>query len=206
MRIGILGTGSVGSSLGTGFADAGHEVMLGSRDPSQPRLAEWAAVDPAHRRVGAYREAADFGEIVVLAVPGRVLEWALEAAGHDSFTDSIVIDVTNPIAYTDSGEVVDAYGDDDSGAEFVQRALPDTPVVKAFNQINAADMTHPERSSTTVLRIAGDDEAAKRAVTTLAESFGWEVRDLGPLEKSRALEHGVVAWVGRAPKTRGDGT
>jgi len=202
MRIGILGTGSVGSALGTGLADAGHTVVLGSRTPAQPRLALWAEKDPEHRRVGTYRDAATFGEIVILAVPGRVLAETLDTAVRDSFAESIVIDVTNPIAYTSDG-VVNAYGEEDSGAEFVQRELPDVPVVKAFNQINPADMTHPERSSTTVLRIAGDNEAAKATVAGLAESFGWEVRDLGPLEKSRAIENGVVNWVRRAQEARG---
>lgn len=196
MNISVLGSGSVGNSLATGLADAGHTVVLGSRDPSQARLTEWAAEDPGHRQVGDYREAAVFGELVILAVPGRVLGETLDEAGRDSFDGSIVIDATNPVAHTDEG-VVNAYGDDDSGAEFVQRELPNVPVVKAFNQINAADMTHPERSETTRLRIAGDDEDAKRTVGELLESLGWKVRDLGPLSKARALENGVVDWVRR---------
>jgi hypothetical protein len=198
MKIGVLGSGHVGTSLATGFADAGHAVMLGSRDPERAELQQWADTDTAHRSVGDYRQAADFGELVVFAVPGRVLGETLDDIGREAFAGKLVIDATNPIAHTESGEVVDAYGDADSGAEFLQRELPDAPVVKAFNQINAPDMLHPERASTKVLRIAGDDEDAKRRVTQLLGSFGWEVRDLGPLAKSRALEHGVVDWVRRS--------
>ena len=196
MKVGILGTGSVGTSLSTGLAEAGYEVMLGSRDPSQTRLAEWAAQDPVHRSIGDYELAARFGELVIIAVPGRALGKALDLAGRDAFSGSIVIDVTNPILRTGEG-VVDAYGDDDSGAEFLQRQLPGVPVVKAFNQILAPDMLHPERAATKVLRICGDDEAAKRKVTEVLAGFGWEVRDLGPLSKARALEHGVVDWIRR---------
>jgi predicted dinucleotide-binding enzyme len=195
--IGIIGTGSVGSSLATGFADAGYRVMLGSRDPSQPRLAAWAADDPEHRRIGSSREAAIFGELVIFAIPGRALGEILDAIGRDAFAGKLVVDATNPIAVTETGEVVDYYGEDDSGAEFLQRELPDSAVVKAFNQIMAADMLHPERSSMTVLRIAGDDPAANRRFSAIAESFGWEVRDVGPLDKARALEHGVVEWMQR---------
>ena len=196
MKVGILGTGSVGTVLATGFADAGHEVMLGSRDPSKARLAKWADEDPAHRSVGSYPQAATFGELVIMAVPGRVLGETLDLAGRDAFSGSILVDVTNPVLMTDDG-VVDAYGDADSGAEFLQRELPDVPVVKAFNQINADDMMHPERARTRVLRICSDDESARQRVTDVLERFGWEVRDLGPLSKARALEHGVIDWIRR---------
>lgn len=196
MKVGILGTGSVGTSLATGFAEAGHEVMLGSRNPSQERLVEWADTDPVHRSVGDYAQAATFGELVIVAVPGRALGDMLDATGRDAFLGSIVIDATNPVLVTDEG-VVDAYGDDDSGAEFLQRELPGVPVVKAFNQIDAEDMTHPERARTNLLRICGDDEEAKQRVTDVLQDFGWQVRDLGPLRKARALEHGVIDWIKR---------
>lgn len=199
MRIGILGAGSVGASLATGLADAGHDVMLGTREPERPELAGWASKDAAHRRVGDYAEATDFGDLVVFAVPGRALGETLDATGRERFPGKLVIDATNPIATSDAGEIVDAYGETDSGAEFLQRELgPTAPVVKAFNQINASVMLDPSRSSQKVLRIAGDDEGAKTTVRELLESFGWEVRDLGPLSRSRALEHGVVDWVRKA--------
>jgi 8-hydroxy-5-deazaflavin:NADPH oxidoreductase len=192
MDIGILGSGHVGSSLATGFADKGHRVILGSRDPSQERLLEWAAQDPDHRRVGDYRAAVSAAELVILAVPGRVLAETLDTVGRDAFGGKIVVDPTNPFAKNEAGQTIDFYGDDDSGAEFLQRELPDVPIVKAFNQISAPVMLHPEHANMDVLRIAGDDEHAKRSVAELVESFGWRVRDLGPLPKARALEHGVI--------------
>ncbi len=192
MDIGILGSGHVGSSLATGFADAGHTVVLGSRDPSQSRLLNWVAEDPDRRHVGDYRAAVDSSELVIFAVPGRVLAETLDYIGRDAFDGKIVIDATNPFVKTQAGQTIDFYGEDDSGAEFLQRELPGAPVVKAFNQISARVMLHPEQANMDRLRIAGDSEAAKRIVTELLESFGWKVRDLGPLSRARALEHGVI--------------
>jgi predicted dinucleotide-binding enzyme len=197
MNVGIIGSGSAGHALATGFSEAGYDVMLGSRDVAKPGLAKWAAADPERRRTGTYADAARFGEIVVLAVPGRVLGDALDLAGRDSFANSIVIDATNPIAY-EGDEVVNAYGDDDSGAEFVQRELPGVPVVKAFNRASPPAMTHAELSMNRTMRIAGDDAEAKRRVTGVLEEFGWTVEDLGPLSEARALERGVIAWMKRS--------
>lgn len=192
MNIGVIGTGHVGMTLATGLADRGHNVMLGSRDPSQARLSEWVAHDAGRRQARSVREAAEFGEVVIVAVPGRALPQMLDATGRDPFNGTVVVDVTNPFATDAEGRTIDAYGDDDSGAEYLQRELPDAGVVKAFNQINWADMLYPEKSSMDYLRITGDDVVAKEVVTELAESIGWTVRDLGPLAKARALERSAV--------------
>lgn len=192
MRIGIIGTGQVGSALATGLADSGHAVMLGSRDPAQPRVIEWASVDPDHRQVSGMRAAALFADTVVVAVPGRALAEMLDGIGRDAFEGKTVIDVTNPLTQDEHGQTVGAFGDEDSAAEFLQRELPGASVVKAFNQISAPAMLHPEQSSIDRLRIAGDDQHAKERVTELLESFGWQVRDLGALRKARALERGVI--------------
>ena len=142
------------------------------------------------------REAASFGDIVVVAAPGRLLADVLDATGRDAFAGKVVIDTTNPFAKDERNETIDFYGNDDSAAEFLQRELPDSMVVKAFNQILASAMLQPENAEMDVLRIAGDDEGAKRRVTELAESFGWKVRDLGALKKARALERGVIKHFG----------
>lgn len=191
-----MGTGKVGGTLGTGWADRGHSVMLGSRDPSQPRLAEWAAHDPEHRMVRDGRSAVLFGDVVVIAVPGRVLPEMLDAVGRDAFARKIVVDITNPFARDENGEWIDLWGDDFSGAEYLQREVPSASVVKAFNQIHYGHMLDPHNSPINRLRIAGDDERAKRVVGDLAREFGWRVRDLGPLTKARALEQAAVRIYG----------
>jgi NADPH-dependent F420 reductase len=193
MRIGILGTGHVGMSLASGFARVGHEVMLGSRNPSAEKVAAWLAATPGGR-VGTYREAAEFGEVVVTALPGRLAAETIESIGADAFAGRIVIETSNPVGFgPDGAEAV--YPEDDSAAEHIQRLLPDARVVKAFNQIDAGRMTTPEvGSGPDRIRICGNDEDAKRVVTELVGQFGWQVRDLGELSVARKLERGVVDW------------
>jgi predicted dinucleotide-binding enzyme len=97
MKIGILGSGSVARALGAGFVKYGHEVMLGTRDPTRKNVADWAQ-ENAGARLGAFEEAARFGEMLVLAGLGRAIQSILELAGPANFTGKTVIDATNPIA------------------------------------------------------------------------------------------------------------
>jgi NADPH-dependent F420 reductase len=193
MRIGVLGSGSVGSSLARGFAREGHDVMVGTRDPSQESVQDWLRDGGEAASAGSYADAAGFAEIVIMAVPGAVLDEVVDAAGEDSFAGKVVIDPMNPVLF-EGDEVRAAYGDDTSAAERLQERLPEAKVVKAFNQIEAARMTTPDESSGP-LRICGDDPDAKAMVTELAEAFGWKVRDLGPLKRARPLERGVIDWI-----------
>jgi predicted dinucleotide-binding enzyme len=196
MRIAVIGAGSVGTSLASGFAQAGHDVILGTRDASTPRAVALSQRHGDSLRVSDYRSATQDSELVVLAVPGRVVVDTVTQIGPDAFADRIVIDATNPVLVTDEG-VTSAFGEDDSAAEALQRTLPGAHVVKAFNQIEAANMLDRLPDEKRPLRIAGDDEPSKVVVTELLESFGWKVRDLGPLSRSRPLEQGVVDWVAR---------
>ncbi len=193
MNIAIIGTGHVGSSLGTGFADKGHRVTFGSRNPSQQRLTEWVAKDPQHRRVDTSANAIGTADIVVVAVPGRVLAETVREIGPAVFDGKIVIDATNPFGQDDDGRPIDIYGDDDSGAELLQRELRGARVVKAFNEINAPVMLRPNQVAGGTMRIAGDNADAKQQVTELLESFGWKLEDDGALSHARELEHAVIA-------------
>jgi predicted dinucleotide-binding enzyme len=194
MRIGVLGTGTVGMALARGLLRAGHEVMLGTRDTGSPKLAVWLG-SGAGARVGSYPQAVEFAEIVITAVPGRVVADTVRGVGPAPFKGKIVIDVSNPVNAT--GAVPTAvYPETDSAAENIQRLLPEADVVKAFNQINPERMTDPALGSgPKTLRICGNSAAAKGVVISLAEEFGWTVEDLGDLTHARALEQGVVNWI-----------
>ena len=196
MRIAVIGAGSVGTSLASGFARAGHDVFLGTRDTGASHVTSLSRQYGDSLRVRDYRTAAQAAEIVVLTVPGRVVVETVTRIGTDAFAGSIVIDVTNPVLVTEKG-VTSAFGEDDSAAEALQRALPGAHVVKAFNQIEAANMLRRLPDEKRPLRIAGNDEPSKAVVAELLESFGWKVRDLGPLSRARPLERGVVDWVAR---------
>ena len=131
-----------------------------------------------------------------MAVPGRLVVDVARDIGAEAFDGKLVIDPSNPVVF-DGDEVHSAFGDDDSAAEALQRTLPSARIVKALNQIEAAQMTSPSPDEKRPVRIAGDDEAAKAEVTGFLESLGWTVRDLGSLERARALEHGVIDWMAK---------
>ncbi len=197
MRIGIIGSGSVGSSLANGLVRHGHDVMLGTRDTEKPACREFVEASDGRGRVGSYADAARFGDIVITAYPGSLVEEMVAAIGAENLAGKIVIDTVNPILRVD-GVVSAAYGDDDSAAEVLQRAVPSARVVKAYNTVWANRMVDPDPADgPTRMRIAGDDTEAKAQVTGLLESTGWQVRDLGDLTRSRKLEAEVVAWAAR---------
>jgi predicted dinucleotide-binding enzyme len=203
MRIAILGSGSVGMSLARGFLRGGHYVVVGTRDTNRPEIAEWLAASATAARATDYREAVQGAELVVLAVPGRLVRDEVREIGAEHFAGAIVVDATNPLLFTDSGAEA-AYGEDFSAAEAVAAELPGVAVVKAFNQIGAERMLDPDTSAgPAVMRIAGDDSAAKQRVTELLEPYGWTIEDRGPLREARALEGSTLAWIRRTQAANG---
>ena len=193
MKIGIIGAGHVGCSLARGLARHGHTVILGTRDTAKPEVREFVSESDGHGTAAGYDEAARSADVIITAYPGRLVEEMLAAMGPENLAGKIVIDAVNPVSRVD-GTVVAAYGDDDSAAEVLQRAVPTARVVKAYNTVAAERMVDPDPSGPTTMRIAGDDAEAKAEVTTLLESTGWRVRDLGGLDQARRLEHEVVVW------------
>lgn len=192
MNVGILGSGDVAQSLGTGFLKHGHSVMLGTRDPA--KLAQWQAANP-EAQVGSFEAAARFAELAILATLGSAVADVLQLAGTANFDGKTVIDATNPLRFDESGPHL-SIGFDDSQGEQVQRLLPNAHVVKAFNIVGHDDMVDPQfDGGPPTMLIAGNDEGAKKTVTSILESFGWDVADLGGIEASRYLEPICLAWV-----------
>jgi 8-hydroxy-5-deazaflavin:NADPH oxidoreductase len=195
MRVGVLGSGQVGQALGRGFASRQHEVMLGTRSPESERVQAWV-VEGEARSAGTFAEAAAFGEVIVLATLGLAAEEALELAGPDRLAGKAVIDATNPLEYLGDGSVRLGFGFDDSLGERVQRKLPESKVVKAFNTVGNPYMVDPDLpGGPPTMLICGNDAEAKATVSEICEDFGWETADLGPIERSRALEEVAMAWV-----------
>ena len=195
MRIGVLGSGGVGQALGRGFASRGHDVMLGTRSPASEKVQGWLAEGDA-RSAGTFAEAAAFGEIIVVATLGLAAEQALELAGPDQLAGKVVIDATNPLEYPGDGSVRLAFGFDDSLGERVQRKLPNANVVKAFNTVGNPYMVDPDLpGGPPTMLICGNDAEAKATVAEICEDFGWETADLGPIERSRAVEEVAMVWV-----------
>jgi predicted dinucleotide-binding enzyme len=195
--IGVLGSGQVGQTLARGFADRGHDVMIGSRDPSKEELAEWLAGEGSGIRSGDLAETAQHGELLVLAVMGVAVEEAIHAAGAASFGGKVVIDATNPLDFSAGFPPTLAWGHTDSGGEHVQRAIPDANVVKAFNIIGSPYFVEPRFSEgKPTMFIAGNDADAKETVGRVLADFGWPPAvDIGGIEGSRELEELCILWV-----------
>jgi predicted dinucleotide-binding enzyme len=194
MRLGILGSGSVATTLAAGFIKHGHEVTLGTRDAA--KLAEFAKANPKVK-VGSFADAAKFGEAIVLAVKGTVAENALSLAGADNIKGKTVIDTTNPIADAPPENGVLKYFTDlnQSLMEKLQARNPSAHFVKAFNSVGARVMVNPTfKGGKPSMFIAGNDAAAKKTVSTILDQFGWEVEDMGPAAAARAIEPLCILW------------
>ncbi len=194
MKLGIIGSGGVAQTLGGAFASKGHEVMLGTRDAA--KLEEWRAKVGDNASVGSFSDAAKFGDVVILSVLGEAVVQVIELAGKENFDGKTLIDLTNPLDFSEgvppkfTGTVGNSLG------EQIQRALPNAKVVKAFNAIGASVMIDPKFGSDTATHfIAGNDEAAKAEATNLIREFGWDVEDLGTIDQSFFLEAFASMWI-----------
>ena len=197
MKIGVLGTGDVGRRLGTGLASRGNQVMMGSRDASNEKLKAWVASAGTNASGGTFAEAAAFGEIVILATLWSGTENAIRLATPQAMAGKVVLDATNPLVFTPNAPPSLALGHTDSGGEQVQRWLPDSRVVKAFNTVGNLHMVDPDfPGGPPDLFICGNDGAAKASVSGLARQLGWPATtDIGGIEGSRELEPMCILWV-----------
>jgi len=193
VKVGVLGSGDVGKVLAGGFLKLGHEVRIGSRSPE--KLKEWAAGAGDGASTGTFAEAAEFGDIIVLATHGEGTQSAIEMAGAANFDGKVVIDATNPLDFSSGGPQL-SIGLNDSLGERVQRWLPKARVVKAFNTVGNAHMIDPQfPGGPPTMFIGGNDADAKKLVTQVCEAWGWEVAALGGIDASRYLEPMCMAWV-----------
>jgi predicted dinucleotide-binding enzyme len=176
MHIGIIGTGSVGTALATGFTTAGHDVVLGSRSPVD-------TVGPDGVAVESQQDAVAHSEVVVLAVPGGAApEVAADLA--DELAGETLIDATNEYPEPTA---------DRSLAERVADAAPAASVVKAFNTIGANRMTDPVvDGDRATMFLAGEDTDT---VTALASDLGFEPVVAGDLGAADRLEHLARLWI-----------
>jgi 8-hydroxy-5-deazaflavin:NADPH oxidoreductase len=194
MKIGILGSGDVAKTLAGGFLKHGHQVMMGTRDAT--KLAEWGAKNAA-AMVGSFDQAADFGDIVVLAVKGAAAHEALTLVSTTALAGKTVIDTTNPIgdAPPTNGVINYFTGTNDSLMERLQRAFPAANFVKAFNSVGNPFMVNPRfAGGPPTMFICGNNDAAKAQVTQILTQFGWESEDMGKVESARPIEALCILW------------
>ncbi|HTR20199.1 MAG TPA: NADPH-dependent F420 reductase [Gemmatimonadales bacterium] len=196
MKVGILGTGDVARALGAGFAKRGHEVRIGSRDPAGDKAKAAVQKIGPKATAGTFAEAAQFGDVVVLATLWKGTENALKLAGGDRLAGKVVIDATNPLDFDKGVPPTLAIGHTTSSGEQVQAWIPRSRVVKAFNIVGNAAMVDPQfPGGPPDMFICGNDPAAKQTVTDICTSFGWPTTDLGGIEMSRYLDPLAMVWI-----------
>jgi len=193
--IAILGNGVVGTTLAKGFTERGDRVVFGSRDTGGEKTRAALAAAPGST-AASHVDAARRADLAVIALPWGALKAALTPALADALADKTVIDASNPVDFS-SGQPALAVGFTDSAGETVQRLLPQSRVVKAFNIIAASHMVHPKLpDGEPDMFIAGDAAEAKAQVAAILSSFGWRSAiDLGGIEQARLLESLAMLWI-----------
>jgi NADPH-dependent F420 reductase len=189
MKIAIIGTGSVGSALGRGFARAGHEVVFGVRDTGKPEVQK--LVSETGARAASVAAAASDAEVVVLAMPWGAAQDVIRSA--EGLSGKIVFDCINPLKPDLSG--LDT-GGAHSAAEQVSAWAPGARVVKVFNSTGAGNMADPQYGNDhAAMLYCGDDKGAKEVAAQLAKDLGFDPVDAGPLSAANLLEHFAMLWI-----------
>jgi predicted dinucleotide-binding enzyme len=181
MRIAVIGAGNVGGGFSRAAVAAGHDVVISAAHPEKARA---VAAEAGAQAAESNAVAAQGAQVVVLAVPGTAAP-AVAAEVAAAAPGAVIVDATNPLNATYSDLAIQGA----SGAEAVQRAAGSTPVVKAFNTIFASRYAAPAENGTPLqVLVAGDDAAAKQAVSEVAASLGFAPVNAGGLRQARALE------------------
>lgn len=209
IKIGVLGTGVVGQTVAAKLAEVGHSVMIGTRDPKdtlardkndnfgRPPFRVWKEAHPSIA-LGTLAEAGAFGPIVVNATSGVGSLAALEGAGKKNLEGKIIVDISNPLDFSRGMPPSLTVCNTDSLGEQIQRAFPDSKVVKTLNTMNANLMVAPKilGDGDHTVFVSGNDADAKKTVRDILVSFGWtDILDLGDITTARGTEMFVPFWV-----------
>lgn len=199
MNIGILGTGIVGTTLGTKLVSLGHAVKLGSREHDNEAAGKWVKQTGRGASQGTFADAVAFGEMVLVCLRGDVSLPVVNSVGAAKFKGKIVVDVSNPLDMAKGFPcplLPDLVNTTSLGEE-VQKALPGSFVVKTLNTVNCEVMVNPGLvKGESDLFISGNDAGAKQTVTEVLRSFGWKtVIDLGDITTARGTEMLMPFWM-----------
>jgi predicted dinucleotide-binding enzyme len=199
MKIGVLGTGTVGKTIASRLIVLGHSVTMGSRTADNPAAVEWAEMSGENAHHGTFADAAAYGEMLVNATSGGGSLAAVDAAGAENLRGKIIIDVSNALDFSHGMPPSLSVCNTDSLGEQLQRAHPEAKVVKSLNTMNCEVQVDPLKvpGSHNVF-LSGDDAEAKVQVAGLLHSFGWprgDIIDLGGITTARGVEMWLPLWL-----------
>ncbi len=198
MKIGVLGTGMVGRTIGTKLVQLGHDVRMGSRTADNPKALEWVRSTGGGTTCGTFADAAAHGEIVFNCTSGSGAILALNMCGAANLNGKILIDVTNPLEFAEGASPSLSICNTDSLGEKIQKTFPDLRVVKTLNSVNCRVMVEPSLiKSDHDMFISGNDiEAKKKVIEILKDWFGWKsIIDLGDISGARSQEMMLPMWL-----------
>lgn len=201
MKIGILGTGMVGETIGSALIAKGNEVMMGSRTKDNPKAIAWAEKNGNKASQGSFEDASKFGEVIFNCTKGEFALDVLKMAGANNLANKILIDITNPLDFSKGMPPTLSIVNDNSLGEEIQKLLPETKVVKALNTLTCNLMVNPNLvgGGDHNIFICGNDADAKTKVSDLlSTNFGWKkenIIDLGDITNSRGTEQLLPIWI-----------
>ena len=213
MKIGILGTGSVGQTLASKFTSLDHQVMLGTRNVEEklasqardhfgnPPFSEWYNQN-RQINLGTFAEAAAFAEIIINATEGLHSINALQLAKEENLKGKIIVDISNPLDFS-KGMPPTLYpelSNTSSLGEEIQKTFPASKVVKTLNTMWAGLMVNPAmiNNGDHTNFICGNDVEAKEKVKSMLNEFGWKnenILDIGDITSSRGMEGILPLWL-----------
>ena len=191
LRIGIIGSGTMGGAIGLLWAEAGHQILFSSRNPDQ--LMDLVQSAAPRASAGYPDAAAFFGEVVLLAVPPVAIPQIGEDFGY-LMQGKVVIDISNP-RLDREGPITNEWLEMGTGLAMAQY-LPGVRLVKAFNTLGARMFSNPIRDGERIgVPIAGDDAEALAIVADLVRDAGLDPVIIGPLERAKEFDRGSPIWV-----------
>ncbi len=213
MKIGILGTGTVGQTLASRLAELGHEVVIGTRNVEEklaseskdmygnPPFKEWQK-EHGNIRLVKFSEAAEFGEVIINATKGGSSIDVLKQAGENTLNNKVLVDIGNPLDASKGmpPSLLPELSNTSSLGEQIQSSFPQAKVVKTLNTMWAGIMVNPQmvNNGDHTNFICGNDEEAKQTVRKLLTGMGWKdenILDLGDISSSRGVESFLPTWL-----------
>ena len=200
MKIGVLGTGMVGETIGSKLVTLGHQVKMGSRKAGNEKAVTWTKSAGTNASQGDFSDAASFGEIIFNCTNGGNAITALKQAGTGNLKGKIIVDISNPLDFSKGMPPTLSVCNDNSLAEEIQKTFPESHIVKTLNTLAAPIMVNPSivNGGNHHIFVSGNDAASKLKVKEILQSFGWKsdhIIDLGDITTARGTEQLLPIWV-----------